>query len=749
MANLSARLNDPPAKAKPGSNRLAPLKLLRKVPMFLASGIAHLIVLLILSQLVPFQPARREANDKNVTVDLRETRRTDLFDELRAAIREHKRTPAPEKPPENQETPVRPAAVQNKNKPPEKDDPIDIEIPNLASRTPIIAPPQGDRPSGLSNRAPGSKSRAITAHGGSAESESAVKAALRWLKRHQDRNGQWSCRGFSRNCERDYTCGGHGTKSGINTGLTGLALLAFLSNGNYANDGTEFGDTVARGIQHLLSVQNSSGRIGRPSSHEMYNHSIATLAIAEAHVLSEDKSLRKPLQQAVEYIIGAQQPKGGWDYTAARTGRNDSSITGFVVMALKSAAAADIEVPWMVTYGMIRHFARMTGQAGDVTYADSGIGAGRAGPGMVAVGALSRQFLGWPLDSDILKKQYRIMRRNLPRWNRLADDPYHNTYYWYYGTLAMFQAGGENWELWNARLRDMLVRRQRQRGCARGSWDPVGKWLGKAAGRAYATAINAMNLQVYYRYLPVYEAPSLNSVEALVRASSTPGEMRISAIRILGEFRDRQSGEALVKSLGDHDPFARLNAAIALLARDDARKALPVLFDLTRDGNGFIRSRAVDQLVRLETADMIPVLVERLNDEQGFVAAKAAEKLRKLCRKNFNYCPSDSEAEKERAVAAWREWFMKYQAGEVKIDTSQVLGSVINVRPKEVMLDVGRRDAVKAGDDFDIIRGGRAIARVKVFRVLKQFSAARITEGGDAEEPVREGDVVKRIRRKI
>ena len=37
----------------------------------------------------------------------------------------------------------------------------------------------------------------------------------------------------------------------------------------------------------------------------------------------------------------------------------------------------------------------------------------------------------------------------------------------------------------------------------RGSWEPVGRWCG-VGGRVYATALNALTLEVYYRYAPVF-----------------------------------------------------------------------------------------------------------------------------------------------------------------------------------------------------------------------------------------------------
>ena len=36
-----------------------------------------------------------------------------------------------------------------------------------------------------------------------------------------------------------------------------------------------------------------------------------------------------------------------------------------------------------------------------------------------------------------------------------------------------------------------------------GSWDPIHRYWGRHAGRLYATALSILNLEVYYRYLPM------------------------------------------------------------------------------------------------------------------------------------------------------------------------------------------------------------------------------------------------------
>ena len=84
-------------------------------------------------------------------------------------------------------------------------------------------------------------------------------------------------------------------------------------------------------------------------------------------------------------------------------------------------------------------------------------------------------------------------------------------YYWYYGTLGMFQMGGDYWKKWNEAIKPTLVNNQCKGGPLDGtaadkdgSWDPIFDQDDTRSGRAYSTAVGALCLEVYYRYLPMY-----------------------------------------------------------------------------------------------------------------------------------------------------------------------------------------------------------------------------------------------------
>jgi len=121
---------------------------------------------------------------------------------------------------------------------------------------------------------------------------------------------------------------------------------------------------------------------------------------------------------------------------------------------------------------------------------------------MTAVSVLCRIFCGQKRTHKKIQQGVKILMDNLPDYNRPKNDKV-NYYYWYYGTYAMFQVGGPKWKTWNKAMKKALIKTQRAgRICQDGSWDPVGEWC-VVGGRVYATAINALTLEIYYRYARV------------------------------------------------------------------------------------------------------------------------------------------------------------------------------------------------------------------------------------------------------
>lgn len=333
--------------------------------------------------------------------------------------------------------------------------------------------------------------------GGSATTEQAVKAALKWLAEHQHTDGRWDA--SVHGAGRELKVGGQDRKGAgekSDTGVTGLALLAFLGAGNTHLDG-EYSDTVARGVAFLLDIQASNGNLGGEADRFafMYCHGMATLALSEVYAMTGDDRLQEPVRRAIDYTLSAQNPTGGgWRYGIGDPA-GDTSQLGWQLMALKSAELAGIDVPAKARQGMIRFLKSVaSGRHG-------GLASYRVGErptvSMTAEALVCRQFLGLARSNPASDEAGNFILTQLPG----RGQP--NFYYWYYATLGMFQLQGDHWRRWNDALAGTLVARQQTEGSLAGSWDDDDVWGGHG-GRVYTTAMGALCLEVYYRFLPLY-----------------------------------------------------------------------------------------------------------------------------------------------------------------------------------------------------------------------------------------------------
>jgi len=364
--------------------------------------------------------------------------------------------------------------------------------------------------------------------GGGPGTEKAVLAALHWLARHQHPDGRWSCRDFIDRCgttpgARDRTCRNKDPRHGEGRGndghdiaVTALAVLAFTGTGHTHLFGEypEFVETVRRAALWLKGTQVTDqadpqcGRFGaRVDSHWIYDQALAAMAVGELLVLSGDTiGFSKCVELAGEFCLNAQNPGLGWRY-GFRTGDNDTSVTGWMVLALKSCAAAGLARPAPARYrkgfrGALAWLDRTT---------DAGMGlTGYQSPErhaqgrvltMTSVGILCRIFAGEPRSSPVIQSGVQAIVQNLPVWQEgdRGGSRVINMYHWYYATYALFQVGGEPWRTWNVAMQKALLDSQRVGGCEDGSWDPIGQW-GGYGGRVYSTALSAMTLEVYYRF---------------------------------------------------------------------------------------------------------------------------------------------------------------------------------------------------------------------------------------------------------
>lgn len=371
------------------------------------------------------------------------------------------------------------------------------------------------------NRRAANKEALVEQLGGSEETEQAVALALAWLARHQSDDGRWDGHEFDEQCGE---CGGE-TTIRANVSLTGLATLAFLGAGHTHVDDGPYKRNVSAAIDWLLDQQEPSGDLRGGES--LYTQAIATIALSETLAMTGDDRLREPVERSVQFLFRSRnREEGGWRYDPGQAG--DTSVLGWVLMAMKSASMAGVPVPvqaftvaedWMEKVADPREF-----------------GAYRYQPSrpptisMTAEGMFIQQLLGKTRDDDVMKASAALILNELPEWEEDAS-----TYYWYYASLAMFQHGGDAWRSWNGALMPQLVEHQEKGGSARGSWDPEGEWARKA-GRVYQTALCTLMLEVYYRYLPLYE---LDKEGATIDLTGLPDGT------IVGLVRDGSTGAPL------------------------------------------------------------------------------------------------------------------------------------------------------------------------------------------------------------
>lgn len=329
----------------------------------------------------------------------------------------------------------------------------------------------------------------VKQRGGSDATERAVNAALRWLAEHQANDGSWSTRHFDDGCEE---CGGEGRYQ-TDVATTGLSLLAFLGAGHTHFSEGAYRDGVQRAINWLRARQRGNGDLR--AGETMYSHGIATIALSEAYGMTRDETLRPVVERAVRFIVDARhQDSGGWRYEPGQFG--DTSVFGWQVMALISAQRAGIEIPLDANAHARRWLDRVAHERFPGRYAYQ---PGQPfSPAMTAEAMYCQQLLGRAPDEPRMIESADYIVENLPEWDRRAS-----TYYWYYATLALYQHGGESWSTWNEQLTATLLANQRTDGPAAGSWDPIDRWA-VIGGRVYQTALAALMLEVYYRYLPLY-----------------------------------------------------------------------------------------------------------------------------------------------------------------------------------------------------------------------------------------------------
>ena len=375
------------------------------------------------------------------------------------------------------------------------------------------------------SRTPGSIGR-MTAGGGlygDAQTEGAVLKALRWLKKTQLPNGSWKPSPISN---------------------TGLAVLAFLAHGETPSASKEFGTTVERALQFLIE-SITTNKEGQPTfkgtDGTEYATLIATYALCEAYGMTRNPNTKIVAMQTLQRIVDNQSPTGGWDYHMnKKSTRDDMSYAGWALQALKAGKMAGMHPEGLDTCikKAVKCLKTRNFKNGGFNYT-----AGGAPTGLTATGCLAMQLLGYMNEPEV-KSALDFMREWKPAFASLAGGkpigpkaggplPGHNPqYYCYYASQCKYQAGMcqgatpanvKSWQDWNTAMKALytskIVTLPETIEGPDGKPRKIGYWpmdkteqTCQSGGNTMSTCLCALQLMVYYRYLPTTQTKAAKAI---------------------------------------------------------------------------------------------------------------------------------------------------------------------------------------------------------------------------------------------
>ena len=320
--------------------------------------------------------------------------------------------------------------------------------------------------------------------GGSKETEADVARALKWFTKNQEADGRWSCQK-------------HGGQANHDIVATAFATLCYYGWGAKHTEKGPHQEPLAKGIKWLVAQMKPNGDLTGGANNGMYDHGVATMALAEGYALTKDPALKEATRKAANFIVKAQSKEhGGWRYKPdSKDG--DTSVFGWQVMALMSARMAGFKVPDESFRLASAWLDRVGGgtNGGQYGYTNK-----QPKPAMVAEGMFCQQLMGVPPEHKRMQESAAFLKTALPAGGKK------NFYYWYYGCLSLYQHQGPVWEEWNERIKKVLQSSQIRTGKDAGSWNPDGQWGKGQSGRAVTTAMATLSLEVYYRFLPMYRS---------------------------------------------------------------------------------------------------------------------------------------------------------------------------------------------------------------------------------------------------
>ncbi|MBO7721674.1 MAG: terpene cyclase/mutase family protein [Kiritimatiellae bacterium] len=363
----------------------------------------------------------------------------------------------------------------------------------------------------IGSRTPGSIG-AMTRGGagyGDARTEGAVLKALRWLKKTQSANGSWQ-----------------------SIANTALAVLAYLAHGETPAS-KEFGQTVQKAIQYLIDAQTSNAQgeaTYRGVDGNEYATLIVTYALCEAYGMTRNPNAKIAAMRGLERIVKNQSPTGGWDYKINKNStRDDMSFEGWALQAIKAGKMAGLHPE-----GLDECIKKAIRCLKTRNFKNIGFNytAGGAATGLTATGCLCMQLLGFMNEPEV-KTSLDTMREWKPVFEAKGvlkpGGPTPGTspqYYCYYAAQCKYQAGMcqgatpinvKTWQEWNSAMKALypssIITLPETIEGIDGKPKAIGYWKQGYNNPTMGTCLVALQLMVYYRYLPTTQVEAAKPVQ--------------------------------------------------------------------------------------------------------------------------------------------------------------------------------------------------------------------------------------------
>ena len=373
-------------------------------------------------------------------------------------------------------------------------------------------------------RSAAGRAGSLKTYGGSAAGQSSLGKALNWLAKVQNPDGTWG--------------------EGRQEACTALAVLTFLAHGETPKS-KNFGTHVSKGIAKLAEWGNSGDFPLHGGGRGVYSHGLVAYALSEAYGMTGNYNLQEPMEKTIKFIVDNQQSNGGYfyGYKKGEDGKEVSNLSNasYNYQALKAAKAAgcDVEGLQEAIDKAVAHMLKFNNGT-EFYYRTDAMDKNRRGPSMRAVGVLCLQLMG-EHDNPVTLKIGKYMADNdlkYLNWNARTgsgEPTGFMTYWMYYATQVMFQRGGSDWKAWNSKYQKLLTQNQNPEGWwlspGKAEWDRSG--MLDIDNKVYATTMCALQLTVYYRYLPssvVSRDKSLqskHSLKGMKNANEKPGEENV------------------------------------------------------------------------------------------------------------------------------------------------------------------------------------------------------------------------------